>query len=393
MRALACVALAAVTLAASSASAGNAAKKRTPVIWESAPCMTIVDRTSDPFVELAYTIVVEDPPNGEPVPVGEVPASRTHQFLAFSREHPDYFYLPNWVATADVDAAVMLAIVEAAAVTPDEVLETSDEWAGAWWRITADADRRPITFAAAAEPVMWDTSSLAPGNYTVQGYTYEPAFNLHTRRPGVIKVTDGGAADDYAPAIAFDPGELVLYRDGEVAMRLCVDAMEGSHVTGEWAVVAAELEWIPFAEDVVVQGPELQLDFPSPSELIGALGLVRATVSDPLGREYTAHRLAAVTVLDEVDPCPAPCGGESSGPVDASASSADSGTSIGDGTGSSLSASTQSTADGADEDREMRTGCGCAHGPSRWWALPCVFGVMLVRRREPARLADRKGQA
>jgi hypothetical protein len=401
MRVLPCLALVAVAVAAKSASAANAAKKRTPVIWASAPCMTIVDRSIDPVVELSYTIALEDPPAGEPIPLGEVADSRTHQFFAFSREHADYFYLPNWITAADVDAAAMLFIVDAAEVDADEVLETNAAWDGAWWRITSDAERRPITFAAAAEPVAWDTSTLDVGNYTVQGYTYEPAFNLYERRPGVIKVTDGGAPADYAPAIAFEPGELLLYRDSAAAMRVCVDAMEGSRVTAEWALLAAELKWMPFAEDVAVEGTGLDLDFPSPPALIGALGVVRAIVTDPLGREYTTHRSAAVTVLDEDDPCPAPCGGGSTGSADESGPStgvAESVTSTDDaaatdGTDATVSASTQANGESAGENTDTRTGCGCAHGPSRWWTLLCVLAVVLARRREPLGLADRSTRA
>ena len=39
-------------------------------------------------------------------------------------------------------------------------------------RVTADAERRPITFAEAAKGFDWDTSGIASGGYIVQGYTW-----------------------------------------------------------------------------------------------------------------------------------------------------------------------------------------------------------------------------
>jgi hypothetical protein len=56
------------------------------------------------------------------------------------------------VTQADIDAA---AAVGAAPdmVDPEDVFETNTEWEGCWYRINADDDRRPITFAAAAAGV------------------------------------------------------------------------------------------------------------------------------------------------------------------------------------------------------------------------------------------------
>jgi hypothetical protein len=382
------LAIACVSLLPAGASAANTAKKRTPVVWDFAPCMTVVDSSLDPVLHLPYTIAKEDPAAGEPPPVGEPPGSRTHQFFAYAREHPDFFFLPNWITDVDVAASATLYLVDPADVDPEDVLESSTIWAGQWTRITQDTDRRPITFDVAAEGVDWDTSALAPGTYSVQGYTYEPAFNLYSRRPGVIKVVDGGSPDAYGPAAAFEPGELLLYRNSTVVLRGCVDAMDGSTLTGEWALLTAQLSWTPFVEDLEVEDGELALELAVPSALVGASGLVRATVHDPMGREYTTHMTAAITVLDEDDPspCPDPCGGTGTG-VDGAAEN----TGAGDATSAVTGESTGT--DRAPGDGPQPGGCGCSpRSPFDvsanvwWWCL-------LARRRARPHLAESRARA
>ena len=358
-----------LALAPLPAAAGNGSKLRTPVIWEPGPCMTIVDRSANPMLHLSYTVGREDPPEGQPLPAAEVDDSRTHQFFAFSADHPDFFFLPNWITNADVAAAAAKYLVKPDDVDVEDVLETHPEWSDRFLRITADDDRRPITFETAALGVDWDTSSAPAGTWVVQGYTYEPAFNIYERRPGVVKLIDGGSPEDYAPAVAFGREELLIYRNSVVTLRGCADAMEGSLLTAEWSLLQPEPQWVPFVVDLQVDSGELELELVPPAELVGAQGLLRATVRDPMGRAYTTHALQAIEVLDQDGPnaCSTACDGADT----AGATSGDASTDAGD-------ASSGAPADDSGGGR----GCGCTHVPHRGGATALLpFSLVLWRRR------------
>ena len=71
-----------------------------------------------------------------------------------------------------------------------------------WTRITADDERRPITYEAAKEPVLWDTTGLPVGPQIVYGYTWEPLINLWSRRMGVVQVVDDLDLAASPPALA-----------------------------------------------------------------------------------------------------------------------------------------------------------------------------------------------
>lgn len=355
------------------ASAGNGAKLRTPVIWDPGACMTIVDRSADPLLHLAYSVGREDPPAGQTLPAAEVSDSRTHQFLAFSAENPDFFFLPNWITYADVASAAAKYLVDPADVDPEDVLETNPEWSDRFLRITADDDRRPITFDTAALGVDWDTSAAPAGTYVVQGYTYEPAFNIYERRPGVVKLIDGGPPEDYAPAVALEREELLIYRNSVVTLRGCADAMDGSVLTAEWALLQPEPQWVPFVADLKVENGDLELEFVPPAELVGAQGLLRATVRDPMGREYTTHALQAIEVLDEDDPnaCSTACDG----------------TGTGDGTSSDGTTDSGDSTSGAPADDEGG-GCGCAHEPRSANMIALLPLILALSRRRAARSVE-----
>lgn len=283
------------------ASAGNGTHIRTPVNWAGAPCMTVIDRSVDPVYALSYAVPFED----TQLTPDEVEDSRRHQFFALCRDRRDEQYLPNWITSADLDAAVANALGDPASVDPSvDVLETSAEWAGCWARITADDERRPITFEAASEPVQWDTSGLEAGTWVVEGYTWEPWTNLWTHRPGAFKIVDDPDPAASAPAVAFDFSEQPVYV-GEVAgITGCVDAMAGSTMRLEWSpdVIGLEPEWSLVEEGIAVNGSSFTYDWTAPTEAAGGPVIFRATVDDPMGRSWAGYSHAALSVLSAPDP-------------------------------------------------------------------------------------------
>ncbi len=82
-------------------------------------------------------------------------------------------------------------MIEPAPIGDEDVLETNSVYKDCFVRITPDDARRPITFAEAMQPVVWDTAGLAAGAWRIDGYTWEPELNRWSRRPGVVHVVDG----------------------------------------------------------------------------------------------------------------------------------------------------------------------------------------------------------
>lgn len=276
---------------------GNGAKPRTLVQWGAPACMTLVDRSQQPILHLEYAIPNED----TDVTLDEVDDSRTHQFFATCRTAVPLDPLPMWITTADIDAATMKALL-ANPPLPAQILDGNPEWEGCWTRITADDERRPITFAMADAGVDWDTTALERGAYTVHGYTYEPAVNVWAQRPGVVKVHDGDP-DAAGPAAAFTTGEQSLYRDGVAELAGCVDAPAGTTFTAQWAFASEPTpEWFDVITDAPVEGDAFAFDFDPPDELVGGTAAVRATFTSPDGAAYTTVMSQMIVVLEIDDP-------------------------------------------------------------------------------------------
>jgi hypothetical protein len=336
--------------------AGNGTKLRTLVQWSAAPCMTLVDRSQDPLLHLEYSIANED----TDVTSDEVADSRTHQFFATCRTSLPLDVLPSWITPLDVDAALTKALITDE-LSPEQILESNAEWADCWNRITPDDARRPITFAMADTGVEWDTSALAPGAYTVHGYTYEPAINLWAQRPGVVKVHDGDP-DAAGPAAAITTGELSLYREGVAQIEGCVDAPAGTTMTVEWALASEPTpEWVAFATDAAVEGDAFAVEFDPPDELVGGTAAIRATFTSPDGERYTTMMANMIIVLDLDDPG---CAG--SGFIDTPCDESD----------STAAAGTDSS---AGEPQMGESSCACANGPTRrhpsWLAALVVLAA------------------
>lgn len=380
--------------------AGNGTHPRTPVLWEPAPeCLTIVDRTVDAKLTFNYTIPYEDT---EPT-ADEVDDSRRHQFLAFCHGHSRQEPLPVWIAGADVTVSADKGLIDPADVKPEDVLETSTLWKDCWYRVTGDDERRPITFAEAAKPVVWDTSMLPVGPYVLAGYTWEPAFNTWWERSGVIKVIDDPDPAASPPALALSNGEEIKFSNEILTLRGCLSAMDGSTITGSWSRTDGEsLDWQVFASDVPVSGEEFELDFTPPPESVGESIAFKVEITDPMDRRFTAHMDFLATILpgdDETGGCgdsgmsfigDPNCGSSSGSSSEASGGAASSG-----GTGDSADLTGGSTGaagssggsdeTGPGEQPQGKDGCGCVAGGGAGSlslsSLVLGLGLLLRRRR------------
>lgn len=369
------------------ARAGNGVHPRTPVEWPESACMTIVDRTVDANLVLNYTIPYED----TEVTSDEVADSRRHQFLAFCRGHSRQEPLPVWLTDADVAVAAAKALIDPVNVDPEDVFETSAEWKDCWFRITGDDQRRPITFAEAAKPVVWDTTLLPVGPYVVAGYTWEPPFNIWSERIGLVKVIDDPDPSKSPPALALTNGEEIKFGNEVLTLTGCLDAMDGSTITGYWSLTTGEgLDWQMFASDVPVSGDSIELDFMPPPESFGEQIAMKVEITDPMDRRFTAHLGTLATILppaSETGGCPDTGGNfigdpscdssgtsgdpTSTGPTASSGPDASSG-----GAGSSSGSDTSGPGEVPKPD-----GCHCSGAGSGGASLAALVGLALLRPR------------
>jgi MYXO-CTERM domain-containing protein len=282
--------LAACTLALVPASASaHLLEPRTPVDWTGAPCITTIDRSrTGPIFPLEYTIPFEDTQLTD----NEPPDGRRHQFFAFCRDHYFEDVNPNWISEADLDVALGLGLGDPSLVDLEhDVLDNAMRWQDCFVRINADDERRPISFAAASEPVSWDTSALPAGTWVVEAYTWDPWFNLWTEHPGVFRIVDDPDPAANPPAAALNFAEQVVHVGEPASLGGCVEAMEGSTMTLSWALggTGSDPAWQVFAQDVPVQSGAFELELAGPEEAVGRYLLVAAEVVDPLDRRWTAY--------------------------------------------------------------------------------------------------------
>ncbi len=282
---------------ASAASAGNGPEPRTPIDWTGAPCMTIVDRSVSATVHLDYGIPMED----VEVTDDEVEDSRTLQFFGFCRALDPQTYLPRWITLADVERARDIGIAPET-VNAQNVMETNTDWVDCWHRINADDDRRPITYAAAEEGILWDTTGLAVGTYVVEGYTWEPPLNIWSSRPGVIKVVDDPDPALSPPAVGITNTKEIIDQSESVTIGGCASSEDGSWLTAAWGVPAGEVTWNTFIEHEPVLGESFAIEFDPPPELAGESVMIRVEITDPSGRSDTHYMRDLVYILG--DPYP-----------------------------------------------------------------------------------------
>jgi MYXO-CTERM domain-containing protein len=364
------------------AAAGNGAHPRTPVDWTDAPCMTIIDRSQDPIHALSYAIPFED----TDVTPDEVVDSRTHQFFGFCRDRHLEDILPGWITEANVIAAGANGLGDPSIVDLElEVLENAPDWAGCWTRITNDDERRPITFAAAAEPVMWDTSTLAAGTWSVDGYTYEPWFNLWSPHPGVFKIVDDPDPAASPPAAALTFFEQTVSINEEASITGCVDAMPGSTMRLSWSNgnINGEPNWEVFSADIPAARGSFDLPFAPPLAAASNSVMIRLEIVDPIGRAWTAYSREYIAVVDEVGETGCDDGGSFvSNPCDDGGSGSESGLESGD-SGTDSSDSNGSTGPSFSDDGNDAGGCSCSTpGPSGLGMLGMIsmIGLAFVGR-------------
>jgi MYXO-CTERM domain-containing protein len=366
-------------LAPALAQAGNGAHPRTPVDWSGAPCMTIIDRSSGmggSVHPLTYAIPYEDT---ELTP-DEVTNSRTHQFFAYCRDRHLEDILPGWITEADVQAAVVMGLGTIDVVDLElDVLENAPDWASCWSRISEDVDRRPITFAAAADPVPWDTSMLAAGIYVVDGYTYEPWYNLWSPHPGVFKIVDDLDPAASPPAAALTFVEQTVNWGEEASISGCVDAMDGATMTLSWSNgnINGEPNWLAFAEDLPAPTGSFDLAFVPPIEAASNSVMIKLDIVDPMDREWTAYSRAYIAVVEGAgdEGCDGDSGGFVSNPCDTDTDT-DAGS---ESVGGSDSESGPSVVDGG-----AATGCSCsstAPTGGTWWVLAAASLLLFGRTR------------
>ncbi len=367
------------------ARAGNGTHPRTPVLWEKEgeldppACMTVVDRSVEPVLHLPYAIPYED----TDVTPDEVADSRTHQFLAFCRAFDAQHEPPLWLSQADVDKAAAKGLVPPEPLGPEDVLETSTALAGCYTRITADDERRPITFDMAAMGVDWDTTGLAPGPWTVYGYTWEPVANLWSLRPGVVLVTDGPAAPAPPPAAALEvaTGEEPYYPVGaEARFEACVQAMDGSQIQLYWAEATADPVFEPWGDPVAAPASgTVTLAAPVDPALAGKSLLVRATITDPQDRVYHAYLRDVALVFS---------GGGTTGGA-GSTGGATGGTGDTGGAGATTGDTGAGTGEGpSPSEMNGAGGCACTSPPEprgAWLTLLLPALALRRRRRSPPR--------
>jgi hypothetical protein len=384
------IALTLMLVAPGAAHAGNGLHPRTPVVWTGAPCMTIVDRTGGNLFPLVYEIPYED----TGVTPDEVPNSRTHQFFAFCRDHHPDDIIPSWITEADLADADAHGLGDAGSIDPDlYVLEVSSDWAGCWTRINADADRRPITFAAAAEPVSWDTMTLPAGAWVVEGYTYEPWSNAWWPHPGVFKIIDDPDPAATGPAAALTFAEQPIEFGQSATISGCVDAMPGTTMTASWAIsgFGQQLDWQVIEADIPAESGTFEFPYTPAMETISNTVLIKIDVSDPMGRTWTAYGDNYISVTEDFgdDECGAVFVGCDTGDESSDTTGGDSGTGAGDSSGSDTGLGPAAVPTGG--------GCSCStntgdinepnHDRDRAWAL-LVFALLGFRSR--SRLSSKR---
>lgn len=376
--------------------AGNGGHLRTPVSWPvDTPCMTVVDRSQTTTLHFPYAIPYED----TDLTPEEFADSRTHQFVAFCRNHSAQEPLPTWLSWQDLgtwNTWLMTQGINPLELGDDDVLETHSIYKDCFVRITADDARRPITFAEVDKGVDWDTTGLPAGPYIIQGYTWEPGINIWSKRPGVVHVVDGPDLGAVGPAAALTNDLDYLFEGDTLELQGCVRAMPGSTLSGYWSLTTgAALDWLPFAQGVPLAGESIVLPFTPPLEAIEETIALRVDVTDPMQRTFAAYPMALVVVLPKDAGTTTNCGDSGSFLDGQTCGDSESGTGGVPTTGTGASSggpitSSDSSGPGGDSassggapiDTPQPIGCGCASdGGVPAYGLVALLGLVSRRRR------------
>jgi MYXO-CTERM domain-containing protein len=360
------------------AQAGNTVHPRTPVLWPDAPCIQTVDRSADPSFAFNYEIPAED----TLLSADELEDSRRHQFIGFCRQWPAGRPPPRYITVADLQRAIDKGYETVDTLDdPEFTLETSTTWAGCWVRITADDARRQISFAAAAEPVVWDTSTIDAGTWLVAGYTWEPPYNLWSRAPWVLRVVDEPApVDPVQAAVSIANTGDTVYGDETLELPICVDAIAGSTLSLEWAPSKPEvLEWTSVETLPLEGGPvELLVPFSPPEASLGLTIVLRAVATQDGGESYVGHALDPVIVFSGSP-------GDGDGDPGDGDGDGDPGDGDGDGEtgtdGGSEEGGATDTGEGPSVDGATRCSVDPGRGKVPWFAALLALASLARRRR------------
>jgi hypothetical protein len=333
-------------LASSSAQAANGLHPRTVVVWDDHGGCEVVVRSQQSSINLEYSLPdvnedgMLDECDDDPTPShcdpafntepgeDEVSDSRRHQFFATCRQRPRNQLLPNWISDDDVQASAqvetcceidmmtmtcvdgeMCPLVDPATLSADDVVETNDTWKECIVPINGAGDRLPITVANANAGIDWDTTDVAPGVYQIEGYTWEPPFNVWKTRPGFVKVVDAPEDADLYPGVAItqlddaDLGDGIIDGCEAITISGCVDAGDGAFLDVFWSASQAGVPnaWHRIVENEPVMGSSFEIQW-EPDALPDGPVLFRVDVKHECGT-YTAHGPRALEVLagDECD--------------------------------------------------------------------------------------------
>jgi hypothetical protein len=381
----------AALVAPASARAGNGDLPRTPMQHQGEQCLTVVDRSVDPVVHLAYTIPFTDTCLTE----DELPGSRTHQLIAFCHGDIAARTLPHWHTRAEADLAAAAKLATPIPVPASDILDENPDYTGCWHPILRADQRRAITCAAARPGVDWDTTDLPVGTYVVRGYTFEPPLNTWSPRRGLFKVVDD-ASDPAAspPSVAIANVDTFLWKSQPMRVRLCVDAMDGSTVTLAHSPNTADPTWTPFLVDEPVSSGTVELEFPPPAALAGEFITLRAEIVDPMDRRFVAFMQGEVNIQVSEDPEgknePVGVDDDLPPPYDFCAENPDADDTpdcpvltTGDTTDASSSASSDACSDDTSDETGETGGCACRSAPTRPapWLLLALLPGLLPRRR------------
>ncbi|MEZ4450847.1 MAG: hypothetical protein R3B09_15310 [Nannocystaceae bacterium] len=284
------------------ARAGNGGAPRTPVVFHDAPCVEIVDRSSDPIIHLDLGTPQEDTQLTD----DELDDSRTFEIFALCRDVPITQNLPKWVLPGDAERARAAGLIDALP-GPEEVLSTASAWSighdgapGSCVHAFGDGARLPIRCSTLAEGVDWDTSAAPPGPYVIYGYTFEPPQSLWTGRLGVVVVTDSSPSALPGAAIVAPARGDTAYQSPGYPLRGCATGASGTSVELSWSYAAHDIDpasWQFFAAPALAADGTFTAIFSAPDPAIERNVLVRAVARDPEGDTWTTYSRHSLYIL------------------------------------------------------------------------------------------------
>jgi hypothetical protein len=313
---IACVTSAVSLLIASDAFAHAA--PAAPPIFDSGPCVRVIDREAEPSARFGYRVALDD----VQLTAGDIalPDALTHQFFAFRGTisfdgfapqlsavddgAPQPSLLPLWITRKDVDRAQSSSTehmqgYDLSDLTNDVVLETMPGLQNRWLRITADDARAPITFMQALQGMYWDVRDAKPGLYTVAAYIFSPPYNGWEVRPGLVKLVSQGSNP---PAAVIGRIQEALFAGQGRRVHACLDVPPDTQLrTFVRSQDQPESDWMPWGEVQPVSSGDVELCFQPPRELEGSMR-VRIDLSAG-GETYSFYSPDTVLLLSGESTC------------------------------------------------------------------------------------------